>query len=193
MIELGKSGAEGLRNGSANPDEVEKEDKGDWEGEDEFTSKFFTTNIPQFPRKLSPLTLIFGLESKNVTKEPRRSDPTQPKNPSLSSSKKCLRTTSSPLDNEAPSPEHHFRILGDRQKKIGLTLNPRSHWAPAPKASSFGSSSLSDDGFPSKRGSLRLWEPCRQSKLGGNRIVHSFFTYLWLRWSMGHGCLRSLL
>ena len=76
MTELRKTGAEALKNGSAILEEVGKEDTGDWEGENKFISKFSATKIPQFPKKLSPLPLISGLEGKNVIEEPQRSNPT---------------------------------------------------------------------------------------------------------------------
>ena len=95
--ELGRLGTEGLRNEDAKPQEGGREDKGDWVGEDEFTSTFSATNNPQFPIKLSPLPLISDVKGKTVTAKPRRSDLTRPKYPSLSSSKEGLHEATSPL------------------------------------------------------------------------------------------------
>ena len=57
-----------------------------------------------------------------MTAEPRGSDPTQPKNPSMSSSKEKLFKSASFLDDEAPSLNSSYEALEIDEKREGLHL-----------------------------------------------------------------------
>ena len=91
---------------------------------EDVTSRFSATLGTQFPIKLGPLPLVSGEEGITMTTEPRGSDPTRPKNPSISSSDEALFRSSSFLDDEALSPKFFLRSLGNRGEKRELALKP---------------------------------------------------------------------
>ena len=88
------------------------------------TSRISATLETQFPIKLGPLPLVSGEEGLTMAAEPRESDPTWPKKPSISSLDEKMFRFASFLGDESVSPKFSLRSLGKHGEKRGLAFNP---------------------------------------------------------------------
>ena len=91
---------------------------------EDVTSRFSATLGTQFPIKLGPLPLVSGEEGLTMAAEPRESDPTQPKKPSISSLDEKMFRSASFLGDESLSPIFSLRGLDKHGEKRGLAFSP---------------------------------------------------------------------